>query len=116
MLILVNILSPLYSIGIAIAAWVAAGFWVTAAILGDPNSVQEKNSHDNNQDASDDYERRRSRRRRRQMVGGEGTQGGRRGDIDVVEPGTDTDDDGEMAVMTVRGWWVRWLGRGLGSG
>ena len=37
MLILVNIVAPIYAIGISMAAWVAAGFWFFAAILGDPN-------------------------------------------------------------------------------
>lgn len=36
MLFLVNILSPIYAIGIGLSAWVAALFWFYAAILGDP--------------------------------------------------------------------------------
>lgn len=37
LLILVNIVSPIYAAGIAVVAWVAAGFWVTALILGNPD-------------------------------------------------------------------------------
>ena len=37
MLVLVNVFAPVYVIGICMAAWVAAGFWFFAAILGDPN-------------------------------------------------------------------------------
>lgn len=37
MLILVNLLSPLISMGVAGAAWVAAAFWFFNAILGDPD-------------------------------------------------------------------------------
>ncbi|KAL9037412.1 MAG: hypothetical protein Q9180_003728, partial [Flavoplaca navasiana] len=42
LLTLVNILSPLYAAGIAITAWVAAGFWFTALILGDPDGRDKK--------------------------------------------------------------------------
>lgn len=38
MLLLVNILSPIYAIGICLSAWVAALFWFYAAILGDPDT------------------------------------------------------------------------------
>lgn len=38
MLVLVNILSPIYAIGICLSAWVAALFWFYAAILGDPDT------------------------------------------------------------------------------
>lgn len=37
MLFLVNILSPIYAVGIGLSAWVAALFWFYAAILGDPD-------------------------------------------------------------------------------
>lgn len=36
MLIPLNLLAPIYAIGIALSAWVAAVFWFYAAILGDP--------------------------------------------------------------------------------
>lgn len=36
MLFLVNVLSPIYAIGIGLSAWIAALFWFYAAILGDP--------------------------------------------------------------------------------
>ncbi|KAL9632260.1 MAG: hypothetical protein Q9204_003866 [Flavoplaca sp. TL-2023a] len=42
LLTFVNILSPLYAAGIAITAWVAAGFWFTALILGDPDGRDKK--------------------------------------------------------------------------
>ncbi|KAL8710293.1 MAG: hypothetical protein Q9220_005063 [cf. Caloplaca sp. 1 TL-2023] len=42
MLILINILSPVYAGGIAITAWVAAGFWLTAFILGNPDGRDGK--------------------------------------------------------------------------
>ncbi|KAL9583442.1 MAG: hypothetical protein Q9203_005083 [Teloschistes exilis] len=37
LLILINVLSPIYAAGIAVASWVAAGFWFTALILGNPD-------------------------------------------------------------------------------
>ncbi|KIW01066.1 uncharacterized protein PV09_07358 [Verruconis gallopava] len=37
MLVIVNLLSPLLSLGVAGAAWVAAAFWFFNAILGDPD-------------------------------------------------------------------------------
>ncbi|KAA6414712.1 MAG: hypothetical protein FRX48_01462 [Lasallia pustulata] len=43
MLVLVNLLSPIYALGIAISAWVAAAFWCYAAILGDPDDRDSKN-------------------------------------------------------------------------
>ncbi|KAL8918250.1 MAG: hypothetical protein Q9172_005503 [Xanthocarpia lactea] len=42
LLTLINILSPLYAAGIAVTAWVAAGFWFTALILGDPDGRDKK--------------------------------------------------------------------------
>ncbi|KAL8947802.1 MAG: hypothetical protein Q9222_005959 [Ikaeria aurantiellina] len=42
MLVLINILSPLYAGGIAITAWIAAGFWLTAFILGNPDGRDGK--------------------------------------------------------------------------
>ena len=46
MLILVNVLAPVFSVGVMLAAWVAAGFWFTAAILGEPNKNSEKEKSD----------------------------------------------------------------------
>lgn len=43
MLMLINLLSPIYALGIAISAWVAAAFWCYAAILGDPDGRDSKN-------------------------------------------------------------------------
>ncbi|KAL8852153.1 MAG: hypothetical protein Q9221_002976 [Calogaya cf. arnoldii] len=42
LLSLINILSPVYAAGIAVTAWVAAGFWFTALILGDPDGRDKK--------------------------------------------------------------------------
>lgn len=64
MLVLINLLSPIYALGIAISAWVAAAFWCYAAILGDPD-------------------------------------------------GTDSKNDGVVAVMGVRWWWEVWLKRAV---
>jgi hypothetical protein len=43
LLVVVHLLSPLVSIGIAISAWVSAVFWFYAAILGDPGGVENRN-------------------------------------------------------------------------
>lgn len=37
MLILIHLFSPVYALGIALSAWVAAVFWAYAVILGDPD-------------------------------------------------------------------------------
>ncbi|KAL8730273.1 MAG: hypothetical protein Q9166_004156 [cf. Caloplaca sp. 2 TL-2023] len=42
LVILVNVLSPVYAAGIAVTAWVTAGFWFTAIILGDPDGRDKK--------------------------------------------------------------------------
>ncbi|KAL8681258.1 MAG: hypothetical protein Q9186_002636 [Xanthomendoza sp. 1 TL-2023] len=42
LLTFVNIFSPVYAAGIAVTAWVAAGFWFTALILGDPDGRDKK--------------------------------------------------------------------------
>ncbi|KAL8811809.1 MAG: hypothetical protein Q9223_003268 [Gallowayella weberi] len=42
LLTFINILSPVYAAGIAVTAWVAAGFWFTALILGDPDGRDKK--------------------------------------------------------------------------
>ena len=42
MLVLVHLLSPFISFGVAVAAWVAAIFWFYAAILGDPDGTNGK--------------------------------------------------------------------------
>ena len=47
MLVFVNTIAPLYALGVCMAAWVAAGFWFFAAILGDPNT---KNKSDRDKD------------------------------------------------------------------
>lgn len=39
MLIPLNLLGPIYAVGIAVSAWVAAAFWFYATILGDPEGV-----------------------------------------------------------------------------
>lgn len=36
LLVLIHIFSPMVSIGVAMAAWVAGAFWFFNAILGDP--------------------------------------------------------------------------------
>ena len=45
MLVLVHLLSPLISIGVAIAAWTAAVFWLYAAIIGDPSGSGRPERH-----------------------------------------------------------------------
>lgn len=42
MLVLVHLLSPFVSLGVAGAAWVAASFWFYAAIIGDPDGTRGK--------------------------------------------------------------------------
>lgn len=42
MLAMVHLLSPFVSVGVAVAAWVAASFWFYAAIIGDPDGVHGK--------------------------------------------------------------------------
>ena len=37
MLVIVNLFGPIYAVWIAVSAWVAAGFWAFAAIMGDPD-------------------------------------------------------------------------------
>lgn len=37
MLITIHTFSPVYAAGIAVTAWIAAGFWATALILGNPD-------------------------------------------------------------------------------
>ena len=41
-LVLVHLLSPFISLGVAAAVWVAAGFWCYAAIIGDPDGTHGK--------------------------------------------------------------------------
>ena len=41
-LALIGIFSPIYAAGIAVFAWVTAGFWVTAAVLGDPDGTDNR--------------------------------------------------------------------------
>ncbi|KAI4142274.1 MAG: hypothetical protein L6R39_005003 [Caloplaca ligustica] len=40
--IFVNVFSPIYAAAIAVTAWVAAGFWATAIILGNPDGRDGK--------------------------------------------------------------------------
>jgi len=40
MLILVQAVSPLISVGIAIAGWIAALFWVFALVMGNPDGTE----------------------------------------------------------------------------
>jgi len=42
MLVLINVLSPFFAICISASAWVAAGFWVFAALMGDPDGQDGK--------------------------------------------------------------------------
>ena len=39
-LILTQLLSPLLSIGVAVAAWVAAAFWLFALMMGNPDGTE----------------------------------------------------------------------------
>ncbi len=41
-LVVVNVLSPIYAMAIAGAAWVAAVFWAYTAILGNPDGKEER--------------------------------------------------------------------------
>ena len=41
MLLLVQLLAPIISIGVALASWIAAFFWFYASILGDPSGGGE---------------------------------------------------------------------------
>ena len=49
MLVFINTAAPIYATGICMAAWVAAGFWFFAAILGDPNT-KNKSDWDKDED------------------------------------------------------------------
>lgn len=42
MLVLVHAISPLLSIGVAISAWVAAGFWLFALMMGNPDGTERE--------------------------------------------------------------------------
>jgi hypothetical protein len=41
LLIVVNLFSPVVSVGVAISAWIAAVFWCYAVILGDPDGSDQ---------------------------------------------------------------------------
>ncbi|KAK5148765.1 hypothetical protein LTR04_000535 [Oleoguttula sp. CCFEE 6159] len=43
MLLVIYLLSPIVSLGVAIAAWVAAVFWIFSAIVGDPSGPSSHN-------------------------------------------------------------------------
>jgi hypothetical protein len=40
MLILAHAISPLISVGVAIAGWIAASFWVFALVMGNPDGTE----------------------------------------------------------------------------
>lgn len=42
MLVVIHAFSPVYAAGIAVTAWIAAGFWATALILGNPDGRDGK--------------------------------------------------------------------------
>lgn len=42
MLILIHLVSPLISVGVAIASWVTAGFWVFTSIMGNPDGTERR--------------------------------------------------------------------------
>ena len=42
MLVVVNICSPFYAVWILASAWVAAGFWAFAMIMGNPDGKDGK--------------------------------------------------------------------------
>lgn len=42
-LVVLSVLAPGYALGLALAAWVAAGFWFFAAILGNPDGKDDRN-------------------------------------------------------------------------
>src|SRR4051812_17170960 len=42
MLVTVHISSPILSIGVAVAAWIAASFWVFALIMGNPDGTERR--------------------------------------------------------------------------
>ena len=41
-LVLVSMLSPLYAMAIAVAAWVAGAFWLYTAVLGNPDGREDR--------------------------------------------------------------------------
>ena len=41
-LIAVQILSPVVSVGVAIAGWIAAPFWIFAIIMGNPDGMERR--------------------------------------------------------------------------
>lgn len=42
MLIAIHLASPLISIGVAVAAWISAAFWVFAVIMGNPDGTERR--------------------------------------------------------------------------
>lgn len=42
MLIIVNLFAPIVSVAIALSAWTAAFFWFYAAIIGDPEGLDQE--------------------------------------------------------------------------
>lgn len=41
-LVLVHVCSPLLSVGVAVASWVAAAFWLFAICMGNPDGTERK--------------------------------------------------------------------------
>lgn len=50
MLVLVNLFAPFYACGIMLIAWIAAGFWFFAVILGEPNKKRGEVEKDEKDD------------------------------------------------------------------
>jgi len=42
MLVLIHIISPLLSIGVAVAAWTSAAFWLFTLMMGNPDGTERK--------------------------------------------------------------------------
>jgi hypothetical protein len=47
MLLVVLLLSPIMSLGIALAAWTAASFWLFTMLVGDPQGTEEQEKRSN---------------------------------------------------------------------
>lgn len=41
-LVLIQLISPLISIGVAVAAWISAAFWVFTFIMGNPDGTERR--------------------------------------------------------------------------
>lgn len=51
LLIMINLLSPIISFGVAMAAWVSAAFWFFNAILGDPDGSDKPRGYNDGRSA-----------------------------------------------------------------